>query len=184
MQDHIRNNQDNQSNAIKVYLVLLVISIGWLAIIFAAPILAANGHPLSALVIYQSLSAVCHQMPERSFHLDGLPLGVCSRCTGIYAGFIAGLLVYPFARSLRDQQMPSRFWMILAVLPALIDFGGGYLGLFTNTFFSRAATGALLGTVAAFYVLPGFVSIFSDFSTEIFLWRKLITKNLPSSAER
>ncbi|MGE0885179.1 MAG: DUF2085 domain-containing protein [Blastocatellales bacterium] len=184
MQDQIRNNQAGQSNAMKVYLALLVVSIGWLAIIFAAPILAVNGHQLSALVIYQGLSAVCHQMPDRSFHLDGLPLGVCSRCTGIYSGFIAGLVVYPLMRNLSNQQMPQRIWMILAVSPALIDFGGGFLGLFTNTFFSRTATGALLGAVAAFYILPGFVSIFSDFSTEIFLWRKLITKNLPSSAER
>ncbi len=177
-------NPVDRTRSIIIYAILLLLSIGWLALIFAAPLLMANHHELSSLIIYQSLSAVCHQIPERSFHLDGLPLGVCSRCTGIYAGFIAGLLVYPFARSLRNRQMPSRFWMLPAVLPALIDFSGGFFGLFTNTFFSRTATGALLGAVAAFYILPGFVSIFSDFSTEIFLWRKLITKNLPSSAER
>jgi len=177
-------NQIDRRRPAIVYAILLLLSIGWLALIFSAPMLMAGHHELSSLVIYQSLSAICHQMPERSFHLGGLPLGVCSRCTGIYAGFVTGLLLYPLARSLRNDRMPSRRWLILAALPSLVDFGGGSVGLFTNTFLSRAVTGALLGAVAAFYILPGFVSIFMDFSTEIFLWRKLITKNLPSSAER
>lgn len=184
MQTDTGKNKSDQRAAMIVYVALLLVSIGWLAVIFAAPIMMANGHQMISLVIYQSLSAVCHQIPERSFHLEGLPLGVCSRCTGIYAGFIFGLMIYPLARKLTDDRMPPRLWMMLAALPSLVDFGGGYIGLLNNTFISRAATGALLGAVAAFFILPGFVSIFSDFFTEIFLWRKLITKNLPSSAER
>ncbi len=165
-----------------VYAASLLVSLGWLAGIFAAPVLMADGHPLSAMIIYRGLSAICHQIPDRSFHLHGFPLAVCSRCTGIYVGFVIGLMVYPFVRSLRESTMPSRNWLIAAGVPMLIDFGGGFLGLFNNTFPSRAATGALAGAAAAFYLLPAFISIFEDFSTEAFLWRKLTTKNLPSSA--
>lgn len=177
MRHEIENKFSSGRKAAAVYVSLLLISIGWLALIVAAPVLKAEDHHLSSFVIYRSFSAVCHQMPERSFCLHGFQLAVCSRCTGIYVGFVAGLLVYPIVRNLREREMPSGRWLLLAALPALIDFGGGYIGLFTNTFFSRAATGGLFGAVAAFYILPGFVSTFRNFSTEIFLWRKLITKS-------
>ncbi len=174
----------SESVAIVVYAALVLLSLAWLALIFTPAMLMADGHPLSATILYRGLAAVCHQIPERSFHLHGFALGVCSRCTGIYAGFVAGLMFYPFVRSLREEAMPSRRWLMLAGLPMLIDFGGGFLGLFNNTFPSRAATGFLAGGAAAFYILPGFISTFRNFSTEIHLWRKLITKSLPSSAER
>lgn len=167
-----------------VYAILLLVSFAWLGLLMAPPKLMAEGYTLSAMILYRSLSAICHQIPTRSFYLFGFPLGVCSRCTGIYIGFVLGLMLYPFVRNLRDAAMPPRRWLILAGLPMLIDFGGGLFGLFNNTFVSRSATGALAGAVAAFYILPGFISTFRNFSMEILLWRKLITKSLPSSAER
>jgi uncharacterized membrane protein len=167
-----------------VYAALVLISLAWLGLLFAPPLLMADGYPLSAMILYRSFSAICHQIPERSFHLHGFALGVCSRCTGIYIGFVIGLMLYPFARSLREEALPQRRWLILAGLPLLIDVGGGLLGLFNNTFLSRAVTGALAGSLAAFYILPGFISTFRNYSTEILLWRKLITKSQPSSAER
>lgn len=145
-----------------VYAALLLVSLGWLAAIFAAPVLLTDGHPLSAIVIYQSLSGICHQIPDRSFHLYGFPLAVCSRCTGIYVGFVVGLMLYPFVRSLRNQTMPARHWLIAAGLPMLIDFGGGYLGLFKNTFVSRAATGGLLGVAFSAYILTGMISVVQE----------------------
>src|SRR5438552_2016659 len=39
-----------------------------------------------AFGVYAIGSLVCHQLPERSFHLESVPLPVCARCTGIYAG--------------------------------------------------------------------------------------------------
>jgi uncharacterized membrane protein len=39
-----------------------------------------------ALVMYAAGSIVCHQRPERSFHLLGAQMPVCARCAGIYAG--------------------------------------------------------------------------------------------------
>lgn len=40
-----------------------------------------------------------------------------------------------------------------------IDFGIEFLGLGHNTHFSRFATGALLGAVAVFYVMPGLLDL-------------------------
>lgn len=171
-------NQAKLNSAAIIYTALLIVSVGWMALIVAAP-LWSETHGVLALILYRSFSAVCHQIPERSFHLHGFPLAVCSRCTGIYAGFIVGVLIAPLARELRETEMPNRRWLIWAVLPMLVDFGADFVGLFNNTFISRAATGALLGIVAAFYILPGCVSTFGNFSTETFLWRKLISKNQP-----
>ncbi len=36
--------------------------------------------------------AACHQIPTRSFHVNGEQLSVCGRCAGLYYGFIAGYL--------------------------------------------------------------------------------------------
>ena len=179
-----RETSVTSKNAVAVYVALFLLSLAWLGLILCPPQLMASGHTLSGAILHRAFSAVCHQIPERSFHLHDFPLAVCSRCTGIYVGFVFGLMLYPFVRSLREEAMPHSRWLLLAAAPMLIDFGGGVLGLFNNTFFSRTATGALLGSVAAFYLLPAFLSTFRNFSTEIHLWRKLITKSLPSSAER
>jgi len=150
------------SNAMIVYGALMTLSILWMALILAAPWLMTERHFLTATAIYQGFSAVCHQMPERSFYFDGHPMGVCSRCASIYAGFVIGLPLYPFLRDLREDRFPPRWILIIAAIPTMIDFTGGILGLFANTFLSRALTGILFGAVAAFYITPGLVSALND----------------------
>ncbi|MBO0725333.1 MAG: DUF2085 domain-containing protein [Blastocatellia bacterium] len=149
-------------NAMVVYAALMTLSILWMALILAAPWLMAERHFLASATIYQGFSAVCHQMPERSFYFYGHPMGVCSRCASIYAGFIIGLLIYPFARDLREDRFPPRWILIGAAVPTVIDFAAGISGLFANTFLSRALTGILFGAVAAFYITPGLVSAMDD----------------------
>ncbi len=39
-------------------------------------------------------SHVCHQQPVRSFAIQGVPLAVCSRCTGIYSGLFLGVVLF------------------------------------------------------------------------------------------
>jgi hypothetical protein len=69
------------------------------------------------------------------------------------------LLVYPLVRSLRSVATPPRSLLILAVLPLAIDFSLTFFGIWENTHTSRLLTGALLGSVAVFYVMPGIVDI-------------------------
>src|SRR5689334_15073664 len=72
----------------------LVLSTLWLA---ALPLAAlAAGHPGAppaaygfAFGVYSIGRVVCHQLPVRSFHLLGMRLPVCARCTGIYFGAAA-----------------------------------------------------------------------------------------------
>ena len=142
-----------------VYVTLLIISLTWLGSIFAAPLLIATGHFTASTIIYQSFSVVCHQMADRSFHILGFPLGVCSRCSAIYTGFVAGLMCYPFVRDISQETLPGRTWLIVSSIPMLIDLIGGFTGLYPSTFFSRSATGLIFGLTTAFYILPGFVSL-------------------------
>jgi uncharacterized membrane protein len=152
----------SKHNAMIVYAALASLSTLWVALILAAPWLMAERHFLAAAAIYQGFSTVCHQSAERSFYFHGYPMGVCSRCAGIYAGFIVGLALYPFLRDLREDRFPPRSLLIGAGAPMVIDFTAGILGLLANTFLSRALTGTLFGSVAAFYITPGLVSALND----------------------
>ena len=124
-----------------------------------APLCLAHGHPSFAHVIYQAFGPVYHQMTERSFRLEGYPHAVCARCFGLYGGFVASIVVYPLMRGLNQTSVPGRAWLIAAALPTTIDWALGYTGLWENTHLSRSITGALLGTVAVFYVMPGLVDL-------------------------
>jgi uncharacterized membrane protein len=147
--------------AIAVWLGATLISVTILGMIVAAPIAQAHGYSQFASSLYQAFSFVCHQIPERSFHLDGHKFAVCSRCTGLYTGFAVAALIYPFARSLRRTDTPALRWLILATAPLVIDFALGYFSIWQNTHLSRFLTGALLSSVAVFYIMPGLVDLIS-----------------------
>ena len=130
-----------------------------MSLIIGAPLALDAGHPFWSLTIYRAFSYVCHQIPERSFFIAGHQFAVCSRCTGLYAGFTAATVVYPLVRSLRQTEAPARKWLFIAAAPLAIDFALGYLGIWDNTHSSRFASGALLGAVAVFFVMPGLMDL-------------------------
>jgi len=128
-------------------------------LILAAPFALAGGHINLGLTIYLAFSNLCHQNPDRSFFIAGHKFAVCARCTGLYFGFALAVLFYPLVRSLRSVETPQRKWLFVAAAPMAVDFGLGFLGIWENTHFSRLSTGALLGTVSVFYVMPGLVDL-------------------------
>jgi len=129
------------------------------ALVVVAPLAAAGGHGELAQVIYRAFAVLCHQRPDRSYFIDGHKLAVCSRCTGLYAGFVITLLLYPLIRSLRTTTTPPSRWLLLAAVPLGIDFSLTFVGIWENTHTSRLLTGALLGSVAVFYVVPGLMDL-------------------------
>jgi uncharacterized membrane protein len=139
---------------ISVAAVLLLVSL-----IVVAPVAAANGHIDVAQGIYRAFGAFCHQRPERSYFIDGHKFAVCNRCTGIYFGFALTFLAYPLVRSLRNASTPRPIYLLFAALPLAIDFSLTFLGVWENTHTSRLLTGALLGSAAVFYVVPGLVEL-------------------------
>lgn len=142
-----------------VWLSATMLLVAVVGLLFAAPLELAGGHETPALIIYQAFSRVCHQIPERSFYIAGHPLAVCARCTGLYIGLAAGVLLFPLLRSLRSTETPARFWLFAAAAPMGIDFLLGFSGIWANTHLSRFVTGALLGAVAALFIMPGLIDL-------------------------
>jgi Predicted membrane protein len=128
-------------------------------LIVIAPVAAASGHSEIADGVYRGFGIFCHQRPDRSYFIEGHKLAVCSRCTGLYAGFAFTLLIYPLLRSLRSVTTPPRKVLFLAALPLLVDFSLTFFGVWENTHTSRLLTGVLLGSVVVFYVMPGIVDL-------------------------
>ena len=133
-------------------LVVLAIASIVVVLILCAPLLAVNGHPALATAIYAAFAPLCHQRPDRSLFLEGLPMAVCTRCFGIYLGFFFGMLALILLPSLKPAGVSFR-WLLLSMMPMIIDGLGGWVGLYTNTDFSRWITGLIAGAgVAAFII--------------------------------
>ena len=142
-----------------VWLIVVLGSVLITTAIIAAPLALSSGHLLWALPIYHGFSLVCHQIPERSFFIAGHPFAVCARCFGLYAGFTLATIAYPLISSLKKTDAPPRRWLFLAAVPLVIDYALGLFGIWNNTHSSRFITGALLGSVAVFYTMPGLIDL-------------------------
>jgi len=75
--------------------------------------------------------AVCHRIPERSFHIGDYQLPLCARCSGMYLGALAGLV---FQSGLGWKRGKAPHWSIIAVLVLFvaafaIDGANSYLYL-------------------------------------------------------
>jgi len=138
-----------------VYLLTAAGTAIWLSAIFLAPTLAGRGSAGAARLIYAAFSPVCHQVPGRCFTFHGHPLAVCGRCLGIYAGFAAGLVLYPFVRGFSKLELPSARVFLLLTLPMAMDGAAGILGIWASPIRVRFVTGVVWGTVLPFFFLTG-----------------------------
>lgn len=84
---------------------------------------------------------MCHRLPERTLVLAGVPMPVCSRCAGVFAGVALGaLFVWP-ALSARAWR-----WAITAAAAAMaLDVATQDLGVHPIWHATRIATGLAFG---------------------------------------
>lgn len=148
----------------RVYMTILLIILIWCLLIFAAPALWDLGGVFSkvSLLTYQLFSTTCHQLDDRSFHIFGFRLGVCSRCTSIYIGFLLATVVYPFFHRVDSKKLPAIWYLLVAAALLLIDSSLEIFHFQNNTFLSRSVTGFILGFVLPFYLIPGFVNFVQE----------------------
>lgn len=150
-----------------IYSTILIIALIWCAGILAAPAWESETdfRGDASEFLYTFYSKSCHQIDDRSFHLAGGKLGVCSRCTMVYFGFLFASILYPYVRKLNNLELPP-IWILLtgAGLVAL-DAGLHIFGILQNSFISREITGALIGLILPFFIIPGTIRVLHEFFT-------------------
>ena len=132
----------------------------WNFLILFAPVAAAHNLESVANPLYTFFGYLCHQIGDRSFHLENHQFAVCARCFGIYFGLLCGFIIYPLLHSIEETEPPPRFWLFLSLAPLGIDWALGAFGIWENTHLSRLLTGMILGATCAVFIIPALVELF------------------------
>lgn len=110
------------------------------------------------ITLYEMIgSAVCHRIPSRTLWMDGLPLPVCARDTGIYLGLFASVLFLLVKRRFRADRLPSiphAIIMVLWMLPMIFDGVSSYAGFRETNNVIRLVTGVFFGLPIPFFLIP------------------------------
>lgn len=134
-------------------LAFVSIAVTWVVLLATAPSMAL-GAPLSALT-YAFGSLLCHQRPDRSFHLGAAQVPVCARCVGLYLGAAAGAVATLMHWIVvgRATAVPTRthlrLMLVASSLPTAITWGLEALGLWGPTNVLRFAAALPLGVAVA-----------------------------------
>ena len=136
-----------------------VVAAAWVLLTVAAPLAKANGLVAVSSPLYNFFSSICHQISDRSFHVEGEQLAVCSRCFGVYFGLAFGFAIYPLWRNITEIEPLPRFWLFLSLIPIGIDWSLTVFGIWENNHLSRFVTGLILGVACATYIVPAIVEI-------------------------
>ena len=115
--------------------------------------------PSKATVIYY---------PDKS----AFKLPVCSRDTAIYLAMLIGLLLLPFFQPIESEEWPNRWILVAAAIPIAIDGTTQLVGLHESTNFLRLLTGAIIGIVLPFYIVPILNSVYYFIVAKIFPQKK------------
>jgi len=141
-------------------LVFGVTAIAWAVLLPLATWIASERGlpgPLAAFafVIYRCGSLICHQLPERSFHLWATQMPVCARCTGIYAGGAVAALGTAVVGRRGRLPVSARTGLMVASLPTLatllVEWATGVM----PAGWSRALAGAPLGGIIVWIIVRG-----------------------------
>ncbi len=136
------------------HLLLAFLALAWCSVILGYPWLVGGSAELP-LLLSLFFSNICHQLPERSFHLAAVSLPVCVRCASIYSGGLAGIVVYPaLAHSANVRRWMQRLLVLSALLVAS-DVFTDMVDLWRNTPLSRSITGGFFGCLCGLYLAGG-----------------------------
>ncbi|HYS54043.1 MAG TPA: DUF2085 domain-containing protein [Thermoanaerobaculia bacterium] len=108
----------------------------------------ANGASMRWRLLFRML---CHGIPNRCIELWHVPMPICARCTAIYGGFLAGILL--FIMLPRIQEMTARWILGLAALPIFLDGITQLARLRESTNPLRIETGLIAGAAFALWAL-------------------------------
>ncbi len=110
--------------------------------------------------------AICHRIDPRSFQINGMPMPLCARCTGIYLGVMTSFLVmFASGRTKITRLPPAKVMAVLVVFVAVMGFDGvnsyihlfpGGTGLYQPENWLRLVTGMYCGVAMFSIVFPIF----------------------------
>jgi uncharacterized membrane protein len=137
-------------------------ALAWLALLIATPLAPSS----IATVMYAVGSVICHQLPERSFHLAGFQLPVCARCLGIYAGAAATAAIHVLGVFVADSSRwrvlspaAARGVFVVSALPTLVTVVLEWSGLWSGTNVVRAMAGLSVGIGGALVVMSAVATL-------------------------
>ena len=108
----------------------------------------AHGASMQWRLLFRLL---CHGRPERALELFGVPMPICARCAGIYAGLLVGLAAFWLIGFAKERTM--RMIAFAAVTPLAIDGLTQFSGLRESTNPLRIATGVVAGLAFGLWIL-------------------------------
>ena len=148
-----------------IYSIIISAAVIWCGGFLLSPMWAGEPGIRGSIsdFLYAFYSSSCHQIEDRSFAIWGSKLGVCSRCTLIYFGFLVSSAVYPFLRKLNNLNMPPVWLLFAGAGLVALDAGLDIFDVVKNTFITREATGAVIGLILPFYIIPGCIRVFDEF---------------------
>lgn len=131
-----------------------------LAFLGAIPALILAAASLCSWAIAQGASMqwrllfrfMCHGRVQRCLELFSTPMPICARCTGIYIGLLAGLILFlPLMRWLHERTM--RMVSFIAIVPLGLDGVTQLLGFRESVNPLRIATGLIAGLAFGLWIL-------------------------------
>jgi uncharacterized membrane protein len=130
---------------------LTVAALVWCYALIAAPYALTSDSPRlvsAAATVYSAAGLICHQRAARSFHLAGVQLPVCGRCTGLYlSGALGAMLGWAASRGRRPGSWTRRL-LLLAAIPTALSIVVELSGVAQPTNLGRALCAVPLGAAA------------------------------------
>ena len=135
-------------------------ALGWVAAILLAPLALAHGVTWLPAIVYEAAGLICHQRPERSFHLAGVQLPVCARCFGLYASGAMGALAAHVAGVAHGEAVSRQARAVLAIaaVPTALTVAAEWTGLAHPTSALRAISAVPLGAAAGWIFVHGLLT--------------------------
>lgn len=151
-------------------IIIFCFSFVWVLLQFLAPVVLPSGSVgnLSGLTVvsdnekcYENMSfpwnavysigdRMCHQKSERSFFLNENQMPFCSRCTAIWVGITAGLIVMIFYKIELNKYF--MFLILLCFVPIGVDGIGQLVGFWESSNIIRVITGLIIGIPIGFCI--------------------------------
>ena len=141
---------------------LALTALAWVALLIVTPLAPSS----IATLMYAAGGVICHQLPERSFHLAGFQLPVCARCLGIYAGAAAAASIHVLGVFVKDSARwrllspaAARRVFLVSAVPTVVTVALEWAGAWSGTNVVRAIAGVALGVGGALVVMSAVATL-------------------------